>query len=65
MSDLQELFNRDPLSLEKQDLTRIITYFRTKRNFKAEVAPKLKKRATASKAPKVPVPGLEIDLGGL
>lgn len=48
MSDLSELFDRDPLSLSDQDITRIITRMREAQaqyelGAKAPVAPRAKK----------------------
>lgn len=31
MSDIQELFDRNPLDLTSEDLTELVTYFRAKR----------------------------------
>ena len=66
MTDLQRLFDLDPLKLTDQDIGEIVDYFRIARQKyvlgdKVAGAPKKMK---AEKAPKAAKPG-DIDLGGL
>jgi hypothetical protein len=52
MSDLQELFSRDPLKLTREDTDQIIEYYRAQRvNFK-----KVEKEGKVPKAPKAVKP---------
>jgi len=61
MSDIAELFAKDPLEYSKQDIDEIIAYNRSKRaQFKAGISP------TASKAkPEVKAVANKLDLGSL
>jgi len=68
MSDIAELFARDPLRHKDADIDAIILHFRTSRvNFKAngsKVAPKLPKKLAEAEKVKDAL-GLSVDIGDL
>lgn len=61
MSDISELFAKDPLSLTREDRTSIITYYRENRQRFITGQKVLK----AEKAPKAKAAAIDIDLGDL
>ena len=63
MTDLQELFDRDPLSYSKQDLTEIVTALQKMRHtFNTTATPATPKKRAAKKAEKFADVKVEIDL---
>lgn len=56
VTELEELFAKDPVNLNKQELRQIVEHLR-----KLRTAPAPKKRATRSRKPKV-IPALGIKL---
>jgi len=63
-TDINELFNRDPLSLTDDDITAIIAEMRKKRHlFKSAPAPGKKTSEPKLTAKQKSVSGLDIDLG--
>ncbi len=66
MSDIQELFNRDPNKCSDQDIMAIIEEYRkrhTQFNTGVMTAGNVKPKATKAKKPGVP--GLDLDLSDL
>ena len=67
MTDITELFSRDPLSYSRGDLPSIVAHFRAQRaNFELGVKTEKVARVAKAKAPKAIVaPGAKLSLGDL